>query len=354
MSQAVPSGIATPGTPTVTIVIPTYGQADRLADAIASALEQTHLALDVLVMDDASPDDTPRVAESFGHDPRVRIVRHAKNLGRVANYRAGLELARGTWALVLDGDDALTDRGFIAAALERVARDPGIVLVVGGQRWRELEGGRYREHYPTRRSEEHLDGWEFFLRWSSPDQVVPHLGSLYRVDVARAIGFYTHDILSSDWESLRRLCLRGRVVLMRRLAGEWRGHRENVSRRPDPDLHLDNFASVLAPYRDARRCGRGGWRLEWWKWRSLQRLVAVYLETAMTRGDAAAVAEFQRGLRHRFGQATGLALAGACWLGRPSLWVKGGLGAIGGRRLLEMAQRVWHRWTWSWPSGRRP
>jgi glycosyltransferase involved in cell wall biosynthesis len=331
----------------VTVIIPTYLQADCVAGAIASALAQTHPGLEVLVMDDASPDETPAVAERFHDDPRLRVVRNQANLGRVANYREGLRLARGEWVLVLDGDDVLLDADFVSVALRHASADPAVVLVVGGQRFHEAQGGRFRDRYPTKRPEEHLDGWRFFLRWRSPRQVVPHLASLYRADLARTLGFYAHDIASSDWESLRRLCLRGRVVLLRRLAGEWRGHGGNVSRTLDPRAHLDNLAAILVPYDDARRTGHGGWRLRLWKWDALRRYVAMYLEAALSQGGTAAAREFGSGLGARVGRAGAAFLLGVCYAGGPSLWLKLALHALGGPRLLAAARRAWQRATWS-------
>ena len=339
------TGAAQTEPPLVTIVIPTYRQADTLGAAITSALAQSHVQLEVLVMDDASPDGTPDVTARAASDPRVRVIRNPSNLGRVANYRAGLERARGEWVLVLDADDILIDPGFVAAAV--AAADRGVVLVVGGQRWRDLGDGRFRDRFPTTRSQEIVEGWQFFLRWTSPLQVVPHLGSLYRAEAARTAGFYRHDILSSDWESLRRLCLRGHVVLLHRLAGEWRGHEGNVSRQLDPEFHLRNLEAILAPYAEAVRWGHAGARLTWWKWDALQRSVAHYLEAALSQGDTRAVAAFRRGLGDRLGRARATWLLVFCGVSRPSLWVKTLLRVTGGQALLARARRLWHRWTWS-------
>ena len=337
----------------VTIVIPTYGQADRVAAAIASALAQTHEPLEVLVLDDASPDGTAAVVERFRGAPRLRAVRNPANLGRVANYRLGLGLARGAWVLMLDGDDVLLDPGFVAAAVGHAAADFEVVLVVGGQRFHEVAGRRFRDRFPTRRAVERLDGWEFFLRWRSPLQCVPHLASLYRAAPARALDFYAHAIASSDWESLRRLCLHGRVTLLRRLAGEWRGHETNVSRTLDPDSHLENLVAILAPGEAAARSGRGGWRLWLWKWDALQRYVAMYFEAALSRGDAAAVRAFEQGLERRIGRVAARVLVRSCWASRPSLWTKLALRSLGGERLLAAARRAWHRWTWTRDRGDR-
>lgn len=327
----------------VTIVIPTHLQAHQVGAAIASALDQSHDPLEVLVMDDATSDDTPAVLERWRHDPRLRVVRNATHLGRVANYREGLRQATGEWTLVLDGDDVLLDRDFVSAALTATAADPQVVLVVGGQRFR--EGDHHRDFYPTLAAQERLEGWSFFLSWRSALQFMPHLATLYRASTARAIGFYTHDILSSDWESLRRLVLHGSVVLIHRLAGEWRGHDLNASKVLDPVAHLDNLASILGPYEAAVALGRGGGQLEEWRRDALRGYVAMYLDAAMSVGDRASTREFEQGLGERIGVEAAREMVAWCWRMRPSLWTKQLLSAVGGQGLLEAGRRRWHQAT---------
>src|SRR5690606_6270355 len=107
-------GADPPTAPLVTIMIPTYGQAHYLPRAIDSALAQDYPNLEVLVVDDASPDDTASVIEPYLEDPRFRYHRHVENLGRVAAYRDTLEReALGDYVLNLDGDDWLVDPTYL-------------------------------------------------------------------------------------------------------------------------------------------------------------------------------------------------------------------------------------------------
>jgi glycosyltransferase involved in cell wall biosynthesis len=77
-----------------------------LAECVDSILGQTCADFEVLIMDDCSPDDTPAVARSIT-DPRVRYVRNARNLGHLANYNKGIELARGEYIWLINVDDYL-------------------------------------------------------------------------------------------------------------------------------------------------------------------------------------------------------------------------------------------------------
>ena len=131
--------------PRVSILIPTYNQQQFLSKAIVSALDQDYAALEVVLLDDASTDDTEQLARAWLRDPRFRYVRNPQNRGRVANYHHGLyEVVRGEWVLVLDGDDFLTDSGFIRNAMAALTRnaDRSILFAQAGHRVHYLNGER--------------------------------------------------------------------------------------------------------------------------------------------------------------------------------------------------------------------
>ena len=88
--------------PLVSCIIPVYNGADFLAEAVTSVLAQRHPALEVVVVDDGSTDDTPRVAASFGE--RVRYVRQ-DNAGPAVARNTGLAKTRGELVAFLDADD---------------------------------------------------------------------------------------------------------------------------------------------------------------------------------------------------------------------------------------------------------
>lgn len=111
----------------VTILIPTYNRAHFLKEAVQSALAQTHDDIEIVVLDDASSDDTPQLMEEFAANARVRYVRHPRNLGVAGNWRAGLQEARGRYFCLLHDDDALEPE-FVARLLEPMERDPDLIL----------------------------------------------------------------------------------------------------------------------------------------------------------------------------------------------------------------------------------
>lgn len=90
----------------ISVIIPAYNCAEFLEDSARSALGQTHRDLEVLILDDASGDDTPVIANRLAEqDSRVRAFSNAANLGVAETRNRGLEEARGEWVAFLDGDD---------------------------------------------------------------------------------------------------------------------------------------------------------------------------------------------------------------------------------------------------------
>ncbi|MYS79944.1 glycosyltransferase family 2 protein [Embleya scabrispora] len=91
----------------VSVVVITYNDAVHLPDAIESALAQGEIVHEVVVVDDASTDDTPQVLGRWPRD-RVRVVRRTVNSGGCGAPRNdGTAFARAPWVLYLDSDDVL-------------------------------------------------------------------------------------------------------------------------------------------------------------------------------------------------------------------------------------------------------
>jgi len=92
--------------PYVSVIVPAYNIADYLERALDSALAQTMSDLEVIIVDDASSDDTFEVASSVAaRDARVRVLSNESNSGLSASRNRAMHAARGEWIALLDGDD---------------------------------------------------------------------------------------------------------------------------------------------------------------------------------------------------------------------------------------------------------
>ncbi len=93
--------------PLVSIVVPMYKVEDYLPQCLDSILAQTYSNLEVVCVDDGSPDASGRIAEEYTQkDGRIRVV-HQQNKGFSGARNAGLELITGDYVTFVDSDDYL-------------------------------------------------------------------------------------------------------------------------------------------------------------------------------------------------------------------------------------------------------
>ncbi|MGB7087209.1 MAG: glycosyltransferase [Phormidesmis sp.] len=113
--------------PQVSVCIPTYNRAGILPYAVESVLGQTYSDFELLICDDASPDNTAEVVGRWS-DPRIRYIRHPRNIKRSRNMRSGYEAAQGEYFIKFDDDDALTPT-FLEKAVTILDTQPDVDFV---------------------------------------------------------------------------------------------------------------------------------------------------------------------------------------------------------------------------------
>jgi hypothetical protein len=127
-------GLAEGRRPHVSVIVPCYNYGRFLPDSVGSALAQHEVEPEVIVVDDASTDDSAEVAARYAaEDPRVTLIRHTKNTGHVVAFNDGLAAATGEFIVRLDADDLLTP-GALARAVALFDNHPNVGLVYGHPR----------------------------------------------------------------------------------------------------------------------------------------------------------------------------------------------------------------------------
>lgn len=91
--------------PLVSVIIAAYNCGPYLGLAIESALQQTHANLEVVIVNDASTDNTLAVAQSYVQTGKVRVINNTQNAGPGHSRNSAIQSALGQWVVQLDGDD---------------------------------------------------------------------------------------------------------------------------------------------------------------------------------------------------------------------------------------------------------
>lgn len=115
--------------PRVSVLIPTFNYARFLPETLNSVLCQDLRDIEVVVVDDASTDETPSVMQTLAtRDPRITFIRHERNLGMVENWNWCLGRARGAYVKYLFADDRLSRPDSLRRMAEMLDAHPQAVL----------------------------------------------------------------------------------------------------------------------------------------------------------------------------------------------------------------------------------
>src|SRR4051794_15355227 len=122
--------------PSVSVVIPCYKYGRFLPACVRSILDQEGVDVRVLIIDDASPDDSAQMALALAAaDERVEVRVHEVNKGHIATYNEGLlGWADGDYSVLISADDLLTP-GALARATAVMEADPKVGFVYGHAAW---------------------------------------------------------------------------------------------------------------------------------------------------------------------------------------------------------------------------
>lgn len=205
--------------PLVSIIIPCYNQAEYLPQAIESALSQTYEQVEVIVVDDGSPDD---VAEVARHYPDVKYA-HQQNAGLAAARNFGLRECQGDLVIFLDSDDWLLP-GAIETGVDAFQTHPESGYVAGLAQWTDTEGS------PIDTPPRPEIGEDIFEQLLVNNCRTWILAAMYRVDAVRAVGGFDANVSHlEDWDLNLRIARTAPVHFHDAVVGAYRRHSSTLS-----------------------------------------------------------------------------------------------------------------------------
>jgi glycosyltransferase involved in cell wall biosynthesis len=235
--------------PKVSVMIPTYNQAKYIYNTVISVINQDYDNLEIVISDDASTDNTEAVVRKIINETPERDIKYIKrteNIGNIANYHDTLQnVITGDYVLNLDGDDFFIDMTYIRSCVELIEQHSDIKLVFARQ-------GTYFEKIDkivydkvNEKLPQIIDGNKFLINFPK-GHTIPHLTCLYRRKDAIELDFYSINIISSDWESILRLCINNKIGFINRHVGIWRRHVSNESRSINVNRLLENLKYITS------------------------------------------------------------------------------------------------------------
>ncbi|MBR4083963.1 MAG: glycosyltransferase family 2 protein [Lachnospiraceae bacterium] len=164
---------------TVSIIIPVYKTETYLAECMNSVLQQDYSYIEIILVDDGSPDNCPRLCDEYAQKyEKVKVI-HQTNRGLGLSRNSGLQVATGKYIFFLDSDDCLDGQG-VVTTLVKCAEEKNADIVTGSFR-------RFNEKSVSEPNAHHLED----------GPVTETVGFRFK-------GFYMYGHLAYNWGKLYR------------------------------------------------------------------------------------------------------------------------------------------------------
>jgi len=228
--------------PLVTIGIPTYNRAtDTLPQTLECALRQTYPNLEIVVSDNASTDSTEAYMTQIV-DPRVRYIRHPRNIGGNNNFNHCLEVARGTYFQLLHDDD-LIDEDFVMTCMAAIEFRDDVGFVQTGTRVINRDGAVVQSATNRTRA---ANGSVYIRDWFSSRTTIYLCSTLYNTAGLRGVGGFAskHNLLE-DVMACAKLSLVSGQVPVPAVKASFRRHDTNRGGGIDMQAWCDDSLDLL-------------------------------------------------------------------------------------------------------------
>lgn len=203
--------------PLVTVGIPLYNHASYIKEAIGSALTQEGIDLEVIVVDDASNDQSAAIAEAVSsQDARVRVIRNSFNRGPSLTFDTILREARGKYICPLPSDDAFVE-GKLAKQVALMESFPELALVATGAKFIDEAGQEIfqQSHFAASLFDTRIRDRAGWLRYFfNVGNCICASGQLVRTDVFRKFSPDARLMQLQDYDSWVRMALAGLSIGM--------------------------------------------------------------------------------------------------------------------------------------------
>ena len=275
--------------PEVSVVIPTRNRWELLSrHALASALAQVDVEVEVIVVDDASDDGSEERLEAVA-DPRVRMIFRDRQGGQAVALNDGIEAARGEWIALLDDDDLWSPRK-LRAQLD--ATSAAASFVYGSMVAVDISG-RVLEAVPTPPPGELRELLRRHNVLRCPSSVMA------RTEFVRKVGGLDDTLNElTDWDFFIRLADAGRCAACDEIVVAYLVHPQNRRLRQDSDVETE-FRYLAAKHERGLPLERAGFA----RWVAMGHLRAGRKGTALKTYLRSAVRDRDPGNAVRAGAA---------------------------------------------------
>lgn len=233
--------------PTIDVIVPCYNYGRFLQSCTDSVLGQGGCDVRILIIDDASTDDSLTIARALAaRDDRIQVLAHDENRGHIATYNEGIEWLSADYMLLLSSDDMLAPGAF-ARALALMEADQSIGFVYGTSVRFTVEAEINAATGRMRRTDEPVssvdEGITLIRRFcADPVNRIETATAVVRTSLQKRVGGYRPEIPhSGDMEMWLRLAAHAKVGFVPAVQAFTRIHANNMHFSYKANRDLEDF-----------------------------------------------------------------------------------------------------------------
>ena len=222
----------------VTVIILTYNKAHLISESIKSVFAQKFTNLEIIVIDDASTDNTKDCLAPFLKNKQIRFIQNKKNIGISKSRNYGISLAKGKFVAMLDGDDAWLDCDKLTKQVKYLEENPecgavGTWLIQIDEYGRNIKKIAYKEKD------------EFLRKSILYRNPIAHSSVLFRRDIVQSVGGYDNSLATmEDHDLWLKIGVQNTIATLPIYALGYRVYQGNITKSRKIRIALDELRVV--------------------------------------------------------------------------------------------------------------
>lgn len=248
--------------PKVSVIIPNYNHERYLEKRIESVLHQTYQDFEIILMDDASTDNSLKILEKYKNNHKISICVNKKNSGSsFKQWKKGVSAASGEFIWIAESDD-LADPDFLSTCISAFQASPNLVLVYCQSYFINFKGDvvelatswtddldceRWKRDFIT-------DGKSECISYLSVKNTIPNASAVvFRKETFDSIDTNIEMRLCGDWVIWSRIMKQGDIAFISKPLNFFRTHNNNVRSTTSKKLILKEHLAAIKDVADVKR-----------------------------------------------------------------------------------------------------
>lgn len=222
----------------VTVIILTYNKAHLISESIQSVFAQKFTNVEIIVIDDASTDNTKDYLAPFLKNKQIRLIQNKNNIGISKSRNYGVSLAKGKFVAMLDGDDVWLDCDKLTKQVEYLEENPecgavGTWLIQIDEYGRNVKKIAYKEKD------------EFLRKSILYRNPIAHSSVLFRRDIVQSVGGYDNSLATmEDHDLWLKIGVHNTIATLPIYALGYRVYQGNITKSRKIRIALDELRVV--------------------------------------------------------------------------------------------------------------